>query len=394
MYDILIIRNGEVAIKGLNRPVFENKLIKNIEYTLYQFKSVKVKKGDGRIYVHLNGEDSNQIIKKIKNVFGVVSISPAIVTESGYENLKEGIKKLVDEKTKDSKLMTFKVNAKRLDKRFPMKSPEMSIDLGGYVLKTFPQRFKVDVVNPDLNITAELRADSNIIFADKIKGVGGLPRGINGKGCILLSGGIDSPVAAYLMSKRGLYIEAVHFHSFPFTSEKSQEKIMDLARTLLPYTGQIKIHMVNLLEIQQSIAENCPEELMTILSRRFMMAIAERIATETECNCLITGESMGQVASQTAEGLLATNNAVKLLPVFRPLISYDKEDIITLAKEIDTFDVSIIPEEDCCTVFLPMRPATKPKLEKILKAEENLNIEMLINNAIDSRVIKEMKKFE
>jgi thiamine biosynthesis protein ThiI len=290
--------------------------------------------------------------------------------------------------------MTFKVNAKRLDKRFPMKSPEMSIDLGGYVLKTFPQRFKVDVLNPDLNITAELRADSNIIFADKIKGVGGLPRGINGKGCILLSGGIDSPVAAYLMSKRGLYIEAVHFHSFPFTSEKSQEKIMDLARTLLPYTGQIKIHMVNLLEIQQSIAENCPEELMTILSRRFMMAIAERIATETECNCLITGESMGQVASQTAEGLLATNNAVKLLPVFRPLISYDKEDIITLAKEIDTFDVSIIPEEDCCTVFLPKRPATKPKLEKILKAEENLNIEMLINNAIDSRVIKEMKKFE
>ncbi len=394
MYDILVIRNGEVAIKGQNRPIFENKLIRNLEYALYQFKGVKVKKGDGRIYVHLNGADYSSIVKKIKNVFGVVSISPAIVTEAGYENLKSGIKKLVEEKAKDSRINTFKINAKRQDKKFPMKSPEMSIDLGGYVLNTFSERFKVDVVNPDLNITAELRVDSNIVFADKIKGVGGLPRGINGKGCVLLSGGIDSPVAAYLMSKRGLYIEAVHFHSFPFTSEKSQEKIIDLAKILLPYTGRIKIHMVNLLEIQKSIFENCPEELMTILSRRFMMAIAESIAIETECNCLITGESMGQVASQTAEGLLATNNAVKILPVFRPLISYDKEDIISLAKEIDTYDVSILPEEDCCTVFLPKKPSTKPKLEKILKAEVNLNVQMLIANAIESKIVKEMKKFE
>ncbi len=391
MYDILIIRNGEVAIKGINRPVFEKRLMKNLEYALYEFKDVKVKKGDGRVYVYLNGVDYKKVIKKAKNIFGVVSISPAIMTPKGYDNLKEAVMKLVKEKTCDNSLKTFKVNARRIDKTYPTPSPLMSKELGNDIVQTFKDRFFVDVVNPDLYITAELREGANFIYSDKIKGVGGLPRGINGKGCVLLSGGIDSPVAAYLMSKRGLYIEAVHFHSFPFTSEKSQEKIIDLAKSLMPYIGKITIHMVNLLEIQQSISENCPEELMTILSRRFMMAIAEKIALETESNCLITGESLGQVASQTSEGLMATNNAVKLLPVFRPLISYDKEEIITLAKEIDTYDVSIIPEEDCCTVFLPKKPATKPKLAKIFKAEELLDVERLINNAIELRTIKEMR---
>ena len=394
MYDILIIRNGEISIKGMNRPVFEKSLVKNLEYKLYEFKNLKVKKGDGRIYIYLNGEDYTKVIKKARNVFGVVTISPAIVTPKGFDNLKEAVMRLVEEKTNDINIKTFKMNVKRIDKNHPVKSPDMTRNIGTEILKSFEGRFSVDVINPDLYITAELREDANFIFCDKVQGVGGLPRGINGKGCILLSGGIDSPVAAYLMSKRGLYIEAVHFHSFPFTSEKSQEKIIDLAKNLMPYIGKIKIHMVNLLEIQQSISENCPEELMTILSRRFMMAIAEKIALETNCNCMITGESLGQVASQTAEGLMATNNAVKLLPVFRPLISYDKEDIITLAKEIYTFDISIIPEEDCCTVFLPKKPATKPKLGKIFRAEEALDVDGLINKAIESRDIKEMRMNE
>lgn len=390
MYELLIVRNGEVAIKGMNKPVFEKKLVKNLEYALYPFKNLKVKKGDGRIYIYLNGEDYNQVINKAKNVFGVVTVSPAMTTEKGYEELKEGIIDLLKTKTSDNSISTFKVTIKRHDKSFPIKSPQMNKEVGGVILREFGERFKVDVVNPDINIVAELRSDGNVIYCDKIKGVGGLPLGINGRAMILLSGGIDSPVAAYLMAKRGLYIEAVHFHSFPFTSEKSQEKIIDLAKHLSFYTGKIRIHMINLLEIQNEINEKCPPELMTILSRRFMMAIAEKIALETGANSLITGESMGQVASQTAEGLLATNHAVKLLPVFRPLISYDKDEIIELAQRIDTFDISIIPEEDCCTVFLPKNPATKPKLEKILKAEMNLDSEMLIAKAIENEIIKEM----
>ncbi len=390
MYELLIIRNGEVAIKGMNKPVFEKKLVKNLEYALYSFKNLKVKKGDGRIYIYLNGEDYNQVINKVKSVFGVVTVSPAMTTEKGYEKLKEGIISLLKEKTSDDSINTFKITIRRQDKNFPIKSPQMNKEVGGVILREFGERFRVDVVDPDINIVGELRSDGNIIYCDKVKGVGGLPLGITGRGMILLSGGIDSPVAAYLMAKRGLYIEAVHFHSFPFTSEKSQEKIIDLAKHLSFYTGKIKIHMVNLLEIQNEINEKCPPELMTILSRRFMMAIAEKIALETGANSLITGESLGQVASQTAEGLLATNNAVKLLPVFRPLISYDKDEIIELAQRIDTFDISIIPEEDCCTVFLPKNPATKPKLEKILKAEMNLDSDILIARAIENEIIKEM----
>lgn len=390
MYELLIIRNGEVAIKGMNKPVFEKKLVKNLEYALYSFKNLKVKKGDGRIYIYLNGEDYKQVIKKVKNVFGVVTVSPAIATEKSYDNLKQGIINLIKEKISNDSINTFKITIKRQDKNFPIKSPQMNKEVGAAVLREFGDRFKVDVVNPDINIVGELRQDGNIIYCDKVKGVGGLPLGITGRGMILLSGGIDSPVAAYLMAKRGLYIEAVHFHSFPFTSEKSQEKIIDLANQLSFYTGKIKIHMVNLLEIQNEINEKCPPELMTILSRRFMMSIAEKIALDTGANSLITGESMGQVASQTAEGLLATNNAVKLLPVFRPLISYDKDEIIELAQRIDTFDISIIPEEDCCTVFLPKNPATKPKLEKILKAEMKLDCYILIDRAIENKIIKEM----
>lgn len=391
MADILIIRNGEISIKGQNRRMFEKRLIDQLKLVLREHRALSVKRSDGRIHIDLGGEQPQNIIDKVKEVFGVVSFSPAFRCEGGYEELKESLVHLVGRELADGEKKTFKVHVKRQDKSFPKQSPQMSRELGGVLLRAFDGSLSVDVVDPQLFITVEFKKEESLVFWDKIKGPGGLPVGINGKSCILLSGGIDSPVAAYLMSKRGLYIDAVHFHSFPFTNERSQDKVMDLAAKLAPYTGKIRVHMVNLLPIQQEISANCKEEFMTILSRRFMMSIAERIALENGCNGLITGESLGQVASQTAEGLLATNDAVETLPVFRPLIAFDKEDIIDTAKRIGTYEISIVPEEDCCTVFLPKNPATKPRLEKVLAEERKLERENLIREAIEKSEIREVR---
>lgn len=387
MFNTIIIRNGEVAIKGENRPVFEKKLMTNIKKALYGMNGYKVYKGEGRIYVDADPEIMDQVIDKVKNVFGVVTLSPAIKTEKGYDNLKEMCLKVFEDAIENGEYKTFKMDVKRQNKSFHMTSPEMTKDIAGYILSQNPDVIAVDVFKPELTVYAEFRDNLNIVYARKIDGVGGLPVGINGKVATLLSGGIDSPVATYMASKRGLEIEAVHFHSFPFTSEKSAQKVEQLAKIVSLYTGNIKIHMVNLLPIQKEIAEKCPEELMTILSRRFMMRIAELIAQQTGCGALVTGESIGQVASQTIEGLTATNDVVKSMPVIRPLISFDKEDIIKIARNIDTFETSIIPEEDCCTVFLPKRPATKPKLEKIYKAEEALDVERLVLEAIENATV-------
>ncbi|MGB5823311.1 MAG: tRNA uracil 4-sulfurtransferase ThiI [Proteocatella sp.] len=387
MFNTIIIRNGEVAIKGENRPVFEKKLMTNIKKTLYGMEGYKVYKGEGRIYVDADPEIMDQVVEKVRNVFGVVTLSPAIKTEKGYESLKEMCLKVFEEAIASGSYKTFKMEVRRQNKSFPMTSPEMTKDIAGYILDKHGDEIGVDIFNPELTVYAEFRDTFNIVYAKKVDGVGGMPVGINGKAITLLSGGIDSPVATYMASKRGLEIEAVHFHSFPYTSEKSMQKVEQLAKIVSLYTGKIRIHMVNLLSIQKEIAEKCPEELMTILSRRFMMSIAERIAEQNGCSALITGESIGQVASQTIEGLTATNDAVKVMPVLRPLISFDKEDIIKLARTIDTFETSIIPEEDCCTVFLPKRPATKPKLEKIYKAEEALDIEKLISEAMENATI-------
>ena len=387
MFNTIIIRNGEIAIKGDNRAAFEKRLIKNIKKQLFGLQGYEVYKGDGRIYIDATEEIMPQVMRRLSKVFGVVSFSPAIKFEGGYEELKSKAKELFDYMTVNGDYQTFKLEVKRSDKSFPMKSPDMVRDIAGNILAHSQKKLKVDVHDPDLSIFAELREETSILYTNKVMGIGGLPVGINGKATVLLSGGIDSPVAAYLASKRGLVIDAVHFHSFPFTSEKSAQKVEELARILSEYTGKIVIHKVNLLPIQKKISEHCPEELMTILSRRFMMRIAEKIALDQGSGALITGESIGQVASQTIEGLTATNAAVELLPVIRPLISYDKEEIIEVSKKIGTFEVSIIPEEDCCTVFLPRKPATKPKLEKIYSAEEALDIEDLVNEAIENKEI-------
>ena len=389
MFNTIIIRNGEVAIKGENRPVFEKKLMTNIKKALYgmQIQGYKVYKGEGRIYIDANPEIMDQVIEKVRNVFGVVTLSPAIKAEKGYEKLKEMCLEVFEDAIANGEYKTFKMDVKRQNKSFHMTSPEMTKDIAGYILSKHGDKIGVDVFKPELTVYAEFRDNLNIVYARKIDGAGGMPVGINGKVATLLSGGIDSPVATYLASKRGLEIEAVHFHSFPFTSEKSMQKVEQLAKIVSLYTGSIKIHMVNLLPVQKEIAEKCPEELMTILSRRFMMRIAERIANQTGCGALVTGESIGQVASQTIEGLTATNDVVRTMPVIRPLISFDKEDIIKIARNIETFETSIIPEEDCCTVFLPKRPATKPKLEKIYKAEEALDIEKLVSEAIENSTV-------
>lgn len=389
MFNTIIIRNGEVAIKGENRPVFEKKLMTNIKKALYgmQIQGYKVYKGEGRIYIDADPEIMDQIIEKVRTVFGVVTLSPAIKAEKGYEKLKEICLEVFEDAIANGEYKTFKMDVKRQNKSFHMTSPEMTKDIAGYILSKHGDKIGVDVFKPELTVYAEFRDNLNIVYARKIDGAGGMPVGINGKVATLLSGGIDSPVATYLASKRGLEIEAVHFHSFPFTSEKSMQKVEQLAKIVSLYTGSIKIHMVNLLPVQKEIAEKCPEELMTILSRRFMMRIAERIAEQTGCGALVTGESIGQVASQTIEGLTATNDVVRTMPVIRPLISFDKEDIIKIARNIETFETSIIPEEDCCTVFLPKRPATKPKLEKIYKAEEALDIEKLVSEAIENSTV-------
>ena len=278
------------------------------------------------------------------------------------------------------KILTFKVDTNRADKSFPMKSPEISMKVGGIILRNF-EDIKVDVHNPETYVYVDIKQSAAYVYTDRIRGYGGLPIGTNGKGLLLLSGGIDSPVAGFMMAKRGVEISCVHYHSYPFTSERAEEKVKELAQILSRYMGKIKMFSVNLLNIQKEINKKCPEDEMTILSRRFMMRIAEKIADYHGFNALITGENLGQVASQTIYGLNVTNRAVNL-PVFRPLIGFDKVDIIKLAKDIETFETSIQPFEDCCTVFLPKHPVTRPKIEDIEKSEEALDINGLIEEGI------------
>jgi thiamine biosynthesis protein ThiI len=295
------------------------------------------------------------------------------------EQIKTLAQKLVAQKLVAGHFVSFKVQTKRANKNFPLQSQEISKEVGAFILKHCSD-LKVDVHSPDLTVYLEIR-DYAYLYTEKIPGFGGMPYATNGKALLLLSGGIDSPVAGWLMAKRGVELEAVHFHSYPFTSERAKEKVINLARILAKYCRSITLHIVNLLEIQQALRANCPEEIFTLLSRRYMMFIAEKIALQNNCSGLITGESIGQVSSQTIQSLAVTNAAVEL-PIFRPLICMDKAEITNLALKIETYETSILPYEDCCTVFLPKRPATKPKLEKVLKAEALLNREILISDAM------------
>ncbi|MSU03088.1 tRNA uracil 4-sulfurtransferase ThiI [Tissierella pigra] len=381
MEKVLSVSLGEIALKGLNRKYFEDQLIKNMRRVIKDIGFEKIYKEQGKIYIEAEEHNFPKMINRLKKVFGLVYISPCIRIEKDEEQIKEASIAAIREKIDKEKINTFKVDTNRADKNFPIKSPELSRQIGGLILQNFKE-LEVDVHNPDTFLYIDIKQNA-YIYTEKVKGYGGLPLGTNGKGLLLLSGGIDSPVAGFLMAKRGLEISAVHYHSYPFTSERAEEKVKDLARILSRYVGRIKMYSVNLLDIQKEINNKCKENEMTILSRRFMMKIAGRIAEKEGINALITGESLGQVASQTVEGISVTNRAVDI-PVLRPLIGLDKVDIIDIARDIETFETSILPFEDCCTVFLPKHPVTKPKIEDILKSEEALDVESLINNAIEN----------
>lgn len=380
---ILIVRCGEVALKGMNKPYFERMLAERIHKRLKAagYGKASVKRHEGLIFVRFDREwDTVQLAGEISKVFGVASISPAVESESNMEAIGVEAVSFMEKLCEDRCVRTFKVEAKRADKQFPIKSPDIARQIGGYVLKGL-KVLKVDVHNPDVRLFVDVRHDRSYIYADKIAGFGGLPLGTNGKGLVLLSGGIDSPVAAWMMAKRGMMIEAVHFHSYPYTSPRAQEKVEDLAKIVASYCGSFKMHVINILPIQEQIVKNCPEAETTIHVRRFMMRIAEKIAERNSAMMLITGENLGQVASQTAEALVVTDNCVKM-PVMRPLIAMDKIDIIAKAQEIGTFETSIEPYEDCCTVFLPKHPTTKPQLDKIEISDSKLDIDALVESAI------------
>ncbi|MCC0635972.1 MULTISPECIES: tRNA uracil 4-sulfurtransferase ThiI [unclassified Clostridioides] len=389
VYNILIVKYGEIGVKGKNRYIFENRLIRNIRNMLKPIGKFNVYKEYGRIYVDLEDYDYEEVIEEVRKVFGIVGVCPGVRAKKDYDTLKEIALKMLEEKI-DAGYKTFKVESRRGDKSFRLTSQEMSMDIGGYLLSKVGDRIDVDVRNPEVKIKCEYREFHTMVYSDTIPGYGGLPLGTNGRAMSLLSGGIDSPVATWMVAKRGMEVEAVHFHSYPFTSERSQEKVKDLAKILAKYCGRVRLHKVNILEIQKAIGENCNEEEATILSRRFMMRIAQKLSEKRHCDALITGESIGQVASQTIQGLTCTN-AVVNLPVFRPLIAMDKSDIVDIAKKIGTFETSIIPEEDCCSVFSPRKPVTKPRLEKIEKSELSLDIEKLVQDAIDGIEVEDIE---
>ncbi|MDM9945037.1 tRNA uracil 4-sulfurtransferase ThiI [Clostridioides difficile] len=389
VYNILIVKYGEIGVKGKNRYIFENRLIRNIINMLKPIGRFNVYKEYGRIYVDLEDYDYEEVIEEVRKVFGIVGVCPGVRAKKDYDTLKEIALKMLEEKI-EAGYKTFKVESRRGDKSFGLTSQEMSMDIGGYLLSKVGDRINVDVRNPEVKIKCEYREFHTMVYSDTIPGYGGLPLGTNGRAMSLLSGGIDSPVATWMVAKRGMEVEAVHFHSYPFTSERSQEKVKDLAKILAKYCGRVRLHKVNILEIQKAIGENCNEEEATILSRRFMMRIAQRLSEKRHCDALITGESIGQVASQTIQGLTCTN-AVVDLPVFRPLIAMDKSDIVDIAKKIGTFETSIVPEEDCCSVFSPRKPVTKPRLEKIEKSETALDIEKLVQDAIDKIEVEDIE---
>ena len=377
--NILIVRAGEVALKGMNKPYFERMLVDRIKANLKKIsevgkdKDIDIYRHEGLIYVKaVKDLDIDEIIRETIKVFGVASVSKAVEAESDLDAIGAEAVRYMKGLIETKGVKTFKVEAKRADKNFPVKSPEIGRIIGAKVLVGC-KVLKVDVHDPDVLLKVDVRHDVSYIYDSKVNGLGGLPLGTNGKGMTLLSGGIDSPVATWMMAKRGMMIEAVHYHSYPYTSERAREKVIELAQIVSQYTGKFRMHVINLLPIQEEIVKNCPEEETTIHVRRFMMRIAERLAKEAECQALITGEDLGQVASQTAEALVVTDSVVTM-PVFRPLIGMDKIEIMDRAQEIGTYEKSIEPYEDCCTVFLPKHPATKPRLERILESEANLDV--------------------
>ena len=381
MREVLLVRYGEVFLKGQNRPFFLRKLVDHVKAAVQEVHG-HVWLSEGRIYVS-NYTDQDEAIRRVSRVFGVHSVSPAIEMEKdSFEAICAQAARMMEKKTG-----TFKVLAKRSDKQYPMDSPTIMREAGGYILDHVPQ-LSVDVNNPDHEITIEIRKLA-YLSVDRTMAVSGMPMGTNGKACLLLSGGIDSPVAGFMIAKRGVELCCVHYHSFPYTSERAKEKVLELARILSEYCGKMRVYIVPFTEIQMQIHEKCPENFTTLIMRRYMMRIAEILARKDGAQALITGESIGQVASQTMEALGCTDEVVSM-PVFRPCVGMDKSEIIERAEKIGTMETSSLPYEDCCTVFTPKHPATHPRKELVRRAEEKLDSQALIDAAIEGTEIVEV----
>ncbi len=377
--NMIIVKVGEIHLKGLNRPFFEKTLINNMKAALKKFEGVTVAISQSRIFVYnIDPKDLQEALDRLSKIFGIHALSPAREFEKDIDLcIKNAVEMLKEANITNA---TFKVKARRADKRFPMESPEIAAVVGGGILENMPG-MKVDLHNPDMFIEVEIRDRGAYVYFEDVSAVGGLPIGTNGRAMLLLSGGIDSPVAGYMIAKRGVQLDGVHFYSFPHTSERAKEKVYELAQELCAYVTRLSVFVVPFTHIQEEIYDKCPDQFMTILTRRFMMKISERIARLRSCGALITGESIGQVASQTMESLNCTDSAVNL-PVFRPVIGMDKLEIMDIAQKIGTYETSILPFEDCCTVFTPRHPATKPKLDEVVKAEKLLDEEKLIDEAM------------
>jgi len=380
MNEVILVKYGEIILKGLNRPIFEQQLIHNIKKALQGLGEISITCVQATIYIEPMNLQVNidEVVQRLRKVFGIVSISRVAKVEKNMKFIKEKAVEYLLPMLEQAR--TFKVETKRADKKFPLKSPEISREVGGYILSKV-SHLKVDVNHPDVIVNVEVRDTSAYVYSEKVPGVGGMPTGTNGKATLLLSGGIDSPVAGWMIAKRGVELDAVHFFSYPYTSERAKDKVIELAKILASYTGAFHLHVVPFTDIQLAIHEKCPDEHLTLIMRRFMMKISEKIALKNKSNALVTGESLGQVASQTIQSLGVTNAAVDL-PVFRPLIGMDKDEIVSIARKIETFEISILPYEDCCTIFVPKHPTTKPQLEKIMASESRLDLERLIDEAV------------
>ena len=384
MYSDIILREGEMVLKGRNRRDFEYRLIKNVKRVTKDFKGVSVERSYGRIYIRNANENTMEIIKGVKLIPGIYNISPIMKTDKNLDNIKAKALEMLKKAIVGKK--TFKVEAKRADKTYPLDSMEISRQVGGYILAMFDGELSVDVRNPDVVVNVEVTFTAANIYSEKIEGAGGLPIGTSGRGLTLLSGGIDSPVAIWMGLKRGVEMDALHFHSFPFTSERSKEKVVDLTKILAKHTGKMKLYVINFTEIQKIIGLKCPKEYYITIMRRFMLRIATVVANKYDYKALFTGDSIGQVASQTLESMAAIN-AVTTIPVIRPLASMDKHHIIQISREIGTYETSILPYEDCCTVFVPQNPVIRPEISVCEEGEKELDIDKLIEECLASSTI-------
>ena len=384
-YQSLLIKYAEIGCKGKNRYLFEDALVKQIRFALKPIEgSFLVTKESGRIYANAEKDfDLDDAVEALQRVFGISGICPMVqVEDRGFEDLKKQVLLYLDQ-VYPKKDFTFKVNARRANKQYPMNSEEINRELGAAILEAYPHT-SVDVHHPEVMLHVEIRSRINL-YSQVIPGPGGMPVGTNGRAMLLLSGGIDSPVAGYMIAKRGVVVEAVYFHAPPYTSDRAKEKVVDLARLVSRYAGPLKLHIVNFTDIQLYIYDQCPHEELTIIMRRYMMRIAQAIAEKEKCQALITGESIGQVASQTVQSLAATNE-VCTMPVFRPVIGFDKQEIVDIAEKIDTYETSIQPFEDCCTIFVAKHPVTRPDLERIEKSEKLLaeRMDELVRTAVET----------